>query len=67
MMSVQVRLEALKLAVSMRGVTDEAQVLSVASSFETFINDGTVAFKRNKVQDAVEQQPQRKRRKLTVS
>jgi len=63
MMSSQVRLEALKLAVSMRGVTDKAQVLFVASEFETYINEGTVASKQKVVQDDALQLPNRRNRK----
>ena len=41
-MGVQVRLEALKLAVSMRGLTEEFKVISVAAAFEAFMNTGVV-------------------------
>jgi len=61
--STQVRLEALKLAVSMRGVTDKTEVLSVASEFETFINEGTVAFKQGVVQDEKPSPFSRRKRK----
>tara|TARA_R110000868_G_scaffold345994_2_gene607055 strand:- start:9830 stop:10027 length:198 start_codon:yes stop_codon:yes gene_type:complete len=54
-MSTQIRLEALRLACSVRGVTDEGKILAVAAQFTTFLTDGTVAFKHDVVQD--NQQP----------
>ena len=51
-MSAQIRLEALRLACSVRGVTDEDKILAVAAQFTTFLTDGTVALKQDVVQDA---------------
>jgi hypothetical protein len=62
-MSSQVRLEALKLAVSMRGVTDETHILSVATNFEKFISEGVVAFKQEVVQDKAPPPSNRRSRK----
>tara|TARA_R100000789_G_C3017331_1_gene152729 strand:+ start:2093 stop:2290 length:198 start_codon:yes stop_codon:yes gene_type:complete len=62
-MGAQVRLDALKLAVSMRGVTDKAGVLSVAADFETFINEGKVAFKQDVVRDDAPSTSNRRSRK----
>lgn len=62
-MSAQVRLEALKLAVSVRGVTDPSEVVRVATDFAAFINGEVVAFKQDLSQDTPTEPDNRRQRK----